>query len=278
MFKKIFFLLLSLIVLLSFNSVNAEIKTSNTTIDESKIVNYEISYFDKTVGGNVLKNSKILKNAPKKSLTNEIISMSKKRSVIVKLGDGNGSKILISAGIHGNEAAANIATLRFLETIKNKKIKGTIYIIPFAIPKNTAMDKREWYNPYKKYYMDPNRCANIPNTPAYKIANFAKKNNIKFIIDVHSGGGVASCKRGFIFANKKPLNSKEKQWINYIKKDINPVIHYNNVKKGYTRTYTKYLGISTLTLEVERDKGSVLYWAKIQQRLILSACKFFKLF
>lgn len=232
----------------------------------------------KVLGGNVLKNNKISKNIPKTNLSKKIVSMSKKGSVILKFGDGNGSKLLLCAGIHGNEVASNIATLKFIEKIKNKKIKGTLYVIPFIIPKDTAINSRAWYFSKKKTWVDPNEVAHISGTPGNKIVKFAKKNNIKYIIDIHTGGGISSYKKGFVYANKKPVRKVETKWLKYIKTTVNPVIKYNNPKKGYMRYYSMTNGISTLTFEVERDKGSVSYWAKVEYKMLINACNFFKLF
>jgi predicted deacylase len=60
--------------------------------------------------------------------------MSKKGSVILKFGKDN-PPILIYAGIHGDEIASNIATVRLIESLKNKKINCLIHIIPFTILK-----------------------------------------------------------------------------------------------------------------------------------------------
>jgi len=256
------------------NSTNLNTSLNNNTTSSL----YSIIYFDKSVGGDVLKNSKISKNMPKSALSKEIVSMCKKGSVILKFGNGNGPKMLLCAGIHGDESAANIATLNFLETIKNKEINGTIYVIPFIMPKSTAIDKRNWYNHDKRYNVDPNRYSHIPGTPGYKIVQFAKKNDIKFIIDIHSGQGLNSYKNGFIFANKKPVSKQETQWLNYIKKTVKPGIIYNTPEKGYIRGYSRANGITTLTFEVEKNRGSVSHRANIEYKMLINACKYFKLF
>ena len=254
------------------------VSAANIADDTKSNSEYTIDYFDKNLGGNVLKNSKISKNMPDSNLSKKIVSMTKKGSVILKFGDGNGPKVLLCAGIHGDESAANIATLRFIETIKNKKIKGTIYVIPFTIPKDTAINSRTWYNPKKGYSVDPNRFSNVPGSPGYKIVQFAKKNNIKYIIDIHSGKNLANYKNGFIFANKNPTSKEETKWLNYIKKSLNPGIIYNVPGKGYTRAYSKTNNINAITFEVEKDKGSVSQWAKVQYKMLITACKYFNLF
>lgn len=281
--KKLFVLFFSIILLLSINTVVAEDSNIEKNSQDEGIVSetkdtYTISYFDKKVGGNVLKNTKLAKNIPKSKLSKKIVTMSKKGSVILKFGDGKGPKILLCAGIHGNEVAANIATLKFLEKIKKKKIKGTLYVIPFIIPKDTEINSRSWYFAKKKIWVDPNEVSHISGTPGNKIVKFAKKNNIKFIIDIHTGGSLSNYKKGFVFANKNPVQKKETKWLTYIKKTINPMIQYNIPKKGYIRQYSAIKGINTITFEVERDKGSVSKWAKIQYNMLIKACRYFKIY
>jgi predicted deacylase len=213
---------------------------------------------------------------PKTNLSKKIVSMCKNGSVIIKIGKGK-PKLLITAGIHGSEPGANIATLRFIEKIKNKKINGSIYIIPFFIPKDTSVNKRVWYNPKTKSAADPNRISNKVGTPGYNVVQFAKKNNITSIIDVHTGHGLSGYKNGFIFTNKNPTK-KEKQWIKYIKKSVNPYIQYNSPQNGMIRSYSRNNGIDTITLEVEGVKGSFPYWANVEYKMLYQASKFFKIF
>lgn len=167
--------------------------------------------------------------------------------------------------------------MKFIENIKNKKINGSIYIIPFVIPKDTALNKRSWYNPKTKISADPNRISNKVGTPGYKIVQFAKKNNITSIIDVHTGDGLSGYKKGFIFTSKNPTK-KGKQWISYIKKNVNPYTQYNVPNKGMIRGYSRSNGIDTITLEVKRIKSSFSNWVNVEYKMLVSATKFFKLF
>jgi len=191
----------------TINSSNISITNKLSMQSSTNLVGYSISTFDKSVGGNVLANSAIKKDIPRTSLSNQIFQMIKKGSVILKFGNGHGPKLLISVGIHGNEPQANIAAMKYMEYIKNKNFNGTIYIIPFDIPKDTALNTR-YYNG-----LDPNRIANIKGTPSWKIVQFARNNGINYLIDVHSGGGVG--KNGFIYHNLASTKI-EKKWISYI--------------------------------------------------------------
>ncbi|MDD3985833.1 MAG: succinylglutamate desuccinylase/aspartoacylase family protein [Methanobacterium sp.] len=125
-----------------------------------QIVGPEYFILDNRLGGNVTQTPQIDKCIPKTDFAKTIFNLEKKGSVILKFGDGHGPKLLILAGIHGNETAANIAIMKYLEYIKDKKIHGTLYIIPFAIPVDTALNTR-FYNG-----VDPNRIADVKGSPA----------------------------------------------------------------------------------------------------------------
>jgi predicted deacylase len=259
-----------LLVFFSFAIVLNGSISSAATLNQTNITSsnngYSISTFDKSVGGNVLANSAIKKDIPRTSLSNQIFQMTKKGSVILKFGNGHGPKLLISVGIHGNEPQANIAAMKYIEYIKNKNFNGTIYIIPFDIPKDTALNTR-YYNG-----LDLNRMANIKGTPSWKIVQFAKNNGINYLIDVHSGGGVG--KNGFIYHNAVSTKN-EKKWISYI---ISKTKCSTGVDKadnpGMIRIAAHSYKINSITLETERDTTPVMSAAEAEFKMILAATKY----
>lgn len=192
--------------------------------------------------------------------------MTQKGSVILKFGNGKGPKLLISVGIHGNEPQANIAIMKYLEYIKDKQFNGTLYIIPFDIPKDTALNTR--------YYKgtDPNRSANIKGTPGWKIIQFARSHGINYLLDIHSGGGVG--KNGYIYTNKASTK-QEKKWASYIVSKTNCS---SGVDKATTAGMIRYqahkYGINTLTFETERDNLPVNVAAESEFKMILAAVQY----
>lgn len=227
---------------------------------------YTISYLDTSVGGNVLANPEISQNIPRTSLSTKIFNMTKKGSVVVKLGNGNGPKLLISAGIHGNEEEANIAAMKYLEYIKHQKFNGTLYVVPFDIPRDTSLNSRE----YKGY--DPNRNSNVKGTPGWKIVQFARAQGVKYILDVHAGAQVTA--NGVIYINNN-LKPAEKNWSNYIKTKTGSYITYNGMSSsGMLRCYAGSLGINTLTIEVERDTIPTTTAASAEYKMVMAAAKY----
>lgn len=251
---------------------------------------------------------------------------------MLQFGNGTGTKLLIWAGIHGNEEEANIATLRYLESLKtytdNNVLNGTLYVIPFAIPKDTAINsryygceaytytdwvayKKGWYRKavtkkYKKSYrykgkryykwvyrttykrvygwlykpvtkigyrgVDPNRIANIQGTPGWNAVDFAQKNEIKFILDCHSGGDLngAPYANGVIYAT--PGWGDEISWGKFVSSQTGCKVEYGDGQPGMVRIQGHNYGINTITLEVERDTGTTSYWANKELNMIKSAC------
>jgi hypothetical protein len=223
--------------------------------------------FDNKVGGDVTLNPEINSHIPKTDFACTIFRLEKNGSVMLKFGNGVGPKILISAGIHGNEEEANIAIMKYLEYIKDKNIKGTLYVIPFAIPQDTAL-KTRYYNG-----RDPNRIANETGTPGWNIVNFARKNGIKYILDVHSGEGVSY--NGLLNINPSSTKSAEYKWASYITKISGCISREQPLEPGMVRTEAFKYGINTITLEVERDTVETISAAETEFNMINAAVRYF---
>ncbi|MEN4006712.1 MAG: hypothetical protein PQ964_05095 [Methanobacteriaceae archaeon] len=143
-------------ILISTMPVNAENNTTNnTTISVPETTNstpYTISIFDNTVGADVTINPEIRNNIQNTSFFNKILEKQTQGSTIIRFGNGSGNRLLIWAGIHGNEEESNIATMNYLEYLRNfskrNVLNGTIYVIPFGIPETTAINSRNFTMPY----------------------------------------------------------------------------------------------------------------------------------
>lgn len=262
--SRLYLIILGFIICILASTPTSSAAVTNTSSNSS----YHIYYLDKSVGGNVQANSEIRNNIPKTSLSSQIFNMTKNGSVVVKFGNGKGPKLLISTGVHGNEEEANIAVIKYLEYIKNKKFNGTLHIIPFDIPRDTALNSRLYKG------KDPNRIANIKGTPGYNIIKFAKNNGIKYILDVHSGSGVPS--GGWIYVNSpSTLTITEKKWFSYIKSHSQCSVSTNSANSpGMIRCFARINGINCITLEVERDSIPTTSAASMEYKLIVAAVKY----
>ena len=256
-------LILVLMVSLSGSYATNVANGSNTSLNST---HYNITIFDPTVKGNVTANPAISQNIPKTDISNQIFQMTQNGSVILKFGNGNGPKLLISVGIHGNEPQANIAAMKYIEFIKDKQFNGTLYIIPFEIPSDTALNTR-YYNG-----LDPNRIANIVGTPSWKIVQFAKNNGINYLLDVHSGGGFGS--NGFIYVNHNST-SLEKNWVSNITSKTLSATGFDNADSaGMIRLAAHSYGINSITIETERDTTPIMTAADAEFKMILAAAQY----
>ncbi|MCE5214158.1 MAG: succinylglutamate desuccinylase/aspartoacylase family protein [Methanobacterium sp.] len=268
----LFFVLIPGCYAADLNSSNSSVYTQSTsdaaTYTSSTTPNYTIYILDNTVGGNVLANPEISQNIPKTDLSNQIFEMTKQGSVVVKLGNVNGPKLLISAGIHGNEEEANIAVMKYLEYVKDLNFNGTLYVVPFDIPIDTALNSRIYNG------QDPNRIANISGTPGWNIVKFAQTEGIEYLLDVHSGGGVYST--GLIYINSPATQTiKEKNWTNYIKSQTGCYISTDSADSpGMIRNYANSKGINSITIEVERDNIPTATAAETEFKLIIAAAQY----
>jgi predicted deacylase len=243
-------------------------ETNNYRFSSTKIqiIGPDYILFNNKIGGDVTKNKEINNNIPKTDFAKTIFRLEKSGSIMLKFGDNIGLKVLISAGIHGNEAEANIAIMKYLELIKDKNIKETLYIIPFALPIDTSLNTR-YYNG-----KDPNRIANVVGTPGWNIVQFARKNGIKNILDVHSGGGVTS--NGLINVNPSKAGSPEYKWASYITKVSGCTSRFQPLEKGMVRTEAFNYGINTITFEVMRDGNGTKTASETEFKMINVACKY----
>lgn len=198
---------------------------------------------DRNVHGNVIKNTYINKYMPKTNFNRNLMNKLKKGSVVYRFGNGSGKKVLICAGMHGNEPQGPLAVLKFMSFLKGKHINGTIYIIPFAIPRTTGLNTRN----YRGY--DPNRKVSVKGSPANKILKFALANDIDYIMDIHAANGVESS--GLIFYR----NQFEKSWASYVKKRVKCNIRFQRTP-GSLRMAASSKKINTITIEVNRKYSS----------------------
>lgn len=130
---------------------------------------YKITIYKWKSGANVKKNKKIKSHIPNSALVKKIVKAAKKGTPLIKFKGGNGKKVFITAGVHGNEIPSQIAALKLIQYLETHPIKGTVYIMPFINPKGTAKNVRD----YKGVHL--NQKANVKGTISYKTVKLIKK-------------------------------------------------------------------------------------------------------
>ncbi len=149
-------------------------------------------------GGDVTRNSYIKNNIPSSQITSQVVSLAKSGTPMVTFGNGTGPKVMIIAGVHGNELPAQIAAMKMINYLNGKSIKGTVYVIPFVAPSSTAQNIRLWNG------KNLNSVANVAGTPTNQIINKAKVLQVNSLGDFHSTqpGGVPG--KNSVFCTKSP--------------------------------------------------------------------------
>ena len=214
----------------------------------------KIDIINTKTGGDITHNSVLYSNIPKTVLSAQIISKAKSGTPMVTFGDGNGPKILIVAGVHGNELPAPAAAMKLINYLNGKTIHGTIYIIPFAIPYNSAHTQRYWNG------QNPNTVANVYGTPTNTIVNLAIRLHVNAIGDFHSSqpGGVPGADA--IFCSKLPT-VKSYQIASYISKKTGTTLlayKYSGVDyPGALEDTCNIHGIPAVTCEVLQTHGTI---------------------
>jgi len=148
-------------------------------------------------GGDLRRNKNLLKNLPDDSFTNEIIDHALEGTPMLTFGKGS-PKIMLNSGIHGNELSPQLASLNVAQEMADKKLKGTVFMIPFAIPFATMENTRRFKG------FDMNRSAYKDGNISNEIIKVVKSLKLDSIADFHatkpySNPGVES-----VFCSKNP--------------------------------------------------------------------------
>jgi hypothetical protein len=242
---SLFLILISSIIVLDHQFANqSSNKISNNTYN-----NYKIMVIDNNTGSNITNNTILMQHIPKTELSAKMILAAKNGTPMIIFGNGSEPHVMIVAGTHGAELPSQVAAMKLINYLTTKKIKGTIYIIPFAIPYNTANNIR--FN----NGTDPNRVAQIPGTPTNIIANNAKTYNVTFFGDFHSTQPNDIPGKNCIIYY--PSNQKSLELANYLQNKTGSPLTEVEPYPGVMTTVTNNTGITSVTCEVLSPHGTV---------------------
>lgn len=178
--------------------------------------NLELEIISNESGGFISANRNIFNNINLSYSSKFILNQAIKGTPMIKIGN-NGPRIMLVAGVHGNELAPQIAALNLIEELSNLdlngSVNGTVYIIPFASPKST-MDNSRYFDG-----IDLNRSSHLPHTITNMILKKAKKLEVSAIGDFHSSAPNSNPGKEGIFCTKVPC-SKSYFIAEYISKKV----------------------------------------------------------
>ena len=233
-----------------------------------KSSNLDIFKISEESGGYISANSIVFNNIPINPNSKEILRESITGTPLIRLGknssnispmddtyftnDSNGKKVMIIAGVHGNELPPQIAAIHLIHRLKNIKLNGEIYIIPFSAPKST-MNNSRWFDG-----ADLNRIASKQGSITNNILNMAKKLNVDSIGDFHSTGPNSMPGKEAIFCTKDP-SPESYDIAKYIAKAIDSEILFYPIAgqdfQGTIEDECNLIGIPAVTCEVFCQNG-----------------------
>lgn len=171
----------------------------DTAMDEEANVNpLDMELLCRESGGYISANKNILNNLkPLSDNARSILKESVKGTPMIKIGKGY-PKLMIVSGIHGNELAPQIAGLKLIDILLKLKLRGTVYLVPFACPYASMLSNR--------YYRgtDLNRTAHIENSISNNIISKAMEFGVSAIGDFHSTAPNTNPGKEGVFCSNSP--------------------------------------------------------------------------
>ncbi len=244
----------SIIMLLLVLSCTMPVYATNNSNITINIIYMAHNYSpDSFTGGNITNNSIIEKYIPNTDLTDKIISITRFGTPIITIGNGSEPKVMIIAGVHGNELPAQIAAIKMVNYLKNRDVNGTVYIIPVVCPRGTSQDMRYWYGE------NLNSVANHPGTPTNTILKYANYLKVNMIGDFHSTQPGSYPGNYSVLCSKDPIYESYNMAV-YISNHTNSsLISYEKAGVDYpgaVEDMSNLEGIPAVTCEVLSPHGT----------------------
>ncbi len=255
--KILIIALLLFLVLTCFIIINNGTPTPYTYVNGYPVQgssNYKIILIDNSTGGDVSNNTVLMENINKTPVISELIETGKKGTPLIILGDGSQPRVMVVAGVHGAELPSQIAATNIINHLNGKKINGTVYVVPFAIPNNTASSTRI------NNGTDPDRVAHNNGTPLNNINNVSVTSNITLLADFHSSQPNDVPGKNCIIYD--PENPKSQELAGYIGNKTGSPLMEVEPYPGVLSTFSNRNGIPSVVCEVlsghnKTDEASV---------------------
>lgn len=216
--------------------------------------NFELKILSNDYGADITQNKVIMSYIGENIFFNFIIRMVKESLPLFKFGSGN-PKIGIVSGVHGNELPPQIASMFLIEKLMDvSKIKGTIYIVPFASPAATMTNVR------RLNHRDMNRSAHIGGSSTNIILNSFLNEEVEFVADFHSTALLSNPGFESVFCSKSP-NKESADLARFITTITgSKQITYDNASTSYAGALEDELninGVPSVTCEVVSENSTV---------------------
>lgn len=213
----------------------------------------EIITIAKDTGGDISLNHDLMEELTPGSIGKPLIDAALKGTPLLKFGSGS-PRILLCAGIHGNELPPQVAFFKLLNYLEDKKINGTVYTIPIAIPNATMKNSRRFQG------WDMNRKTFTKGYISNTILKTAQKLEIQAAADFHSTQPQSNPGIESVFCSKKPCYESFKIADHITHQTSSKVISQERAGTLYGGALEDELnisGIPAVTCEVVSRNGKV---------------------
>jgi predicted deacylase len=214
---------------------------------------FNIKIISTETAGDLQKNKTLLSKLPDSSLTDELLSHALEGTPMIKFGNGS-PKIMLTSGIHGNELSPQIASLIVARTLEELKLRGTVFMIPFAIPYATMESSRRFKG------FDMNRSASKKGYLSNKILKTAQNLKLDSLADFHSTKPHSNPGVESIFCSEKPSPQSKKIAEHINKATQSKIICHKkagNLYQGALEDECNLINIPAVTCEVVSQNSRV---------------------
>ncbi len=213
----------------------------------------DITILSHRTGGRINENLVLMDQFHHSDVSLKLVKAARYGTAMFRIGEGF-PKVMLTAGVHGNELPPQIAALRLADSLVKKDLKGTVYIIPFAMPQATMENSRRFKG------FDMNRTASKEGYASNKILKATDKFNTVSLADFHSTKPRSNPGIESVFCSKKP--SPESVHIaKYITDEMHSKIicHQSagSLYSGALEDECNLKGTASVTCEVVSENGEI---------------------
>lgn len=211
-----------------------------------------ISIISNETGGNIEKNIPLMEHISNIPFIRDLTHIAQQGTPLLEIGQGF-PKVMITAGIHGNELPPQIASIWLInELLMTELVDGTVFIIPFAVPHATMENSRRFKG------MDMNRTASKGGFISNSIIKTIKDLNISAVADFHSTKPGSNPGIESVFCTKNPCYKSFLMAEHITQSTSSEIICHNEAGQMYTGALEdecNLAGIPAITCEVVSRNG-----------------------
>ncbi|QHN06982.1 deacylase [Methanothermobacter sp. THM-1] len=182
-----------------------------------------------------------------------IAEQSLRGTVMLEFG-GSGPSVMVTAGVHGNEIPPQAAALRLVEFLGSSRVRGKVYLVPFAAPWSTMRNSR-WF-----HGMDLNRSADVDGSVTNMLFRIARKLGVDAVGDFHSTAPGSRPGVEGVFCSDEP-EPRSRDIAEYItSRTSSRLLCYERASshyRGALEDECNLAGIPAVTCEVLSENGAI---------------------